>query len=184
MIRKLDRIQFGLDKQNPLFLFGCSVELNKEFSKEELPHFRFVFTVVSPWKSSPYRTMNLGVCNNQDRTLESVGSERNCGLAGAAWYESLNNKIVSWQSVRAEKLSHINIYYSLDFIVGRPISPTLADLDENIICFFANETVTKYIKTIRIFGNEYILWSANISQIVIDPPNVIPRSHGDFLMKS
>ena len=173
---RLNRIQFIQESVRPLRNIRLLIELEKELDIKELPHYRAVISISPRSIKSPYKKLHIATYNNSIKEIHSGGWD----VLGAIWEDDVSEQLSNSASKRPNMIKFINAnggYSKWDFTEH---TPCLADLDENFFGFFINEKLTKHIKNIKIFANEYLLWSASISDLSIDEHDHVPICPWEF----
>jgi hypothetical protein len=163
----LSRIQFNLESSRPLRYIAFSLRLSVAKRKIQLPHFRAMLKIFAKSAKCPYREINLETANNSSRATKQFEENINEGVAGAFWQNKKEILVLS-RSVRREPQEFIHAsggYSEFDFMEK---TPSLIDLDNNNFAFFVNKSLAELIEEIQIYANEYLIFSANKSDLSID----------------
>lgn len=161
----LKRIQFYQEANRPLRSIMFIIKLSQPLLKEDIPHFRAVLNIMTMSLKKPYKELNIASCNNFERSTISTGGKSNEGIAGAFWREDESKPLQTSKSIRPEPLHSVlgGGGYS-EFDIQERI-PLLLDLDESFFVFFVNRKLSEYVDKIKIYANEYLLWSASRSEL-------------------
>ena len=169
--KRLNRIQFIQESANPLRNISFQIELYREYSINQLPHYRALISISSWSDRSPFKHMHFASCDNSERGTTKEEYVKAGGLAGAFWEKDSSKIMMTSKSVRNEKFRYIVTsggYSEFDYMDQTPI---LKDLDECMFGFFVSKDLSRKIKSIKIHANEYRVWHAPIDFLTIDEPN-------------
>lgn len=168
--KRLNRIQFIQESTNPLRNISFQIELDREYTTSELPHYRALISIFSWSEKSPFKEMHFGSCDNSQRGKKKDEYVHAGGSAGAFWEVEASKTIMTSTSLRNKNIRYIFAsggYSEFDFTDQ---TPRLKDLDECHFGFFVNKRLSEIIKSIRIHANEYQIWYSSKDTLSMDKP--------------
>lgn len=180
---RLSRIQFNLESNRPLRYLAFAIQLSKPISIKELPHFRALLSIFSQSAKSPYQQLHLAVTNNSSRNTKEYNENINDGVAGAFWEKNVNETIQTSRAIRYEPMKFISATAGYSEFDYNEKIPSLSNLDENMFAFFVNKNLVDYISDIKIYANEYLIWSGSKSELSFDKPMSEPETSWEFSKK-
>lgn len=169
---QLARVEFILERQQPLTSFSYYILLNQSVSREELGHFRVDFLMHFMPPRTGYSGFHLGICDDRGGIDGDKVPRQDC-MSSIGWVDDR-------KGVTPRKIFHkshgiidspirqlsATIYES--FLHMPLLDSKLGDLDGNMFAFFVNDRLSKLVERIMIVANEYLIWSANREDISID----------------
>jgi hypothetical protein len=197
----LNRILFLHEAQMPLKDFTLILDLDREYSGDEVGHFR-AFALVflkGPFEEHKIISMLFGATDNSTRLqaensgqLSKQNSGIKIGVCGAQWeakvsdrqraenIDPLGGRLIYQRTSTStaagrHTLDRIVIQYSNDFLVRFAVGPRLLDMDDCRLILELNRSLADKLKTIRIYANEYQLAQIARSICRIEQPHQQPE---------
>lgn len=186
----INRLLFFEEASNPLHSFSISFELNKNYSAEEIGHFRaFCYLTLKEIKYNIVSIL-LGSSDKSNRMrsdleddLNLQGSGIKSGISYGQWeqYFKLTNAKID-QEVKDDKYVQVGgsssiginntefivISYNKDYFIRFEPTISLKDFDESIFLPILNKSLAEKIKTIHIYSDGYKLQEHCIDDFYID----------------
>lgn len=176
---RLHRLEFLHERERPISSLGFQITLATPTRITDLPHVRAFFSLAKLTRDIERSHWNVGVCNNSPlRNAPSCGSGP-C-LAGAFWLRDETQVHETSASTWSNPFRAVGATGGFSEFSDPEIVPRLGDIDEGIFAFFMNRKLFEAVHSIRMFANEYLVWSATIDQLRGDAPNAAPRTPWKF----
>lgn len=167
---KLRRIQFIQESNNPLRSIMFYIELDNQYSINDLPHFRALISIMSPSMHNPFKVINLASCNNANRENPKNTYTDSDGISGAFWEDDIAKLIHSSKWIRNKNFKYITAIGEYSQFDIKESVPCLKDLDKCWFVFFVNKSLAEKIKSITITANEYKIWFSPLENLSFDKP--------------
>ena len=172
---RLRRLEFLHERQGLLASLGFVLSLKESLSIAELPHVRAVMSIARLTRDLAKSQWHAGVCNNSP-----VRAAASCGagpcLAGAFWLQDGTAPIRTSASTWPDPFRAVGGQGGFGEFDDPSKVSTLADLDEGMFAFFMNRRLFDRVASITVYGNEYVIWSAQASELAADAPNGEPAT--------
>ena len=164
--RRLERLEFGFDKSRPLRTLGFTLGLKTGFERRTIGHFRAVLDVGGAPVHPTYPTLLVGTCDDNARYDPTRGRPTEPCAAGAFWTLGPTKLIGQSSSSLPESIIRISGYSGFSEWDTRP-HVTLGEIDEAFWAIFVNRRLADQVAGVRITANEYLLYSADRSELDI-----------------
>ncbi|WKW12841.1 hypothetical protein Strain138_002151 [Pseudogemmatithrix spongiicola] len=176
---RLRRIEFLQESQRPLTQLAFHIVLASATPISDLPHVRAMLHISRFTGDLRRNRWNLAVCNNSpDRSLPSCGQGPCVG--GAFWHEDAATPLGTFASTWPDPFRIIASHGGVSAWLDDSQLSRLADLDEASFAFFMNRKLWERVGRIDIFANDYLVWTASVSELSDDPPNAQPELPWQF----
>lgn len=176
---RLHRLEFLHERERPLFTLGFRITLLKPTPIAELSHVRACLSLAKLTREVHRTQWHIGVCSNSP-----FRSAPNCGagpcLASAFWLRNEKKLHGTAASTWPDPFRVVGASGGFSEFSDPKIVTTLGDIDEAFFAFFMNAKLFESLESIRIFANEYLVWSATADQLRGDAPNAEPKTPWQF----
>lgn len=169
------RLEFMHEKNQPIAILGFRLSLKESVSISQLPHVRVFLWIAKITRNVQRSQWNVGVCDNAP-----IRDDKSCGagpcLISAFWLANPANTHGSGAATRSDPFNGVGASGGFSELSEPKIVATLAELDDSYFAFFMNRSLFDRIARIRIFANEYLIWSGSSEELAADEPNEQPRT--------
>jgi hypothetical protein len=176
---RLRRLEFMQEKNQPLANLGFHLVLKDSVSIAQLPHVRAFLYVAKLTRNVQRSRWNVGVCDNAP-----VRANEHCGtgpcLSSAFWLGDPAKTHGTAASSRNDPFKGVAANGGFSEFSEPKIVARLADLEDSHFAFFMNRALFDYVARIRMYANEYLIWSANSEGLSANAPNDEPRTPWSF----
>jgi hypothetical protein len=170
---RLRRLEFLHEKEQLLSSLSFYVTLREHTAIAELPHVRVVLFLAKFTQNVERSQWHVGVCNNAP-----IRNASGCGagpcLAGAFWLDDPAKLHTSSASTWPDPFAGIAGGGGFSEFTEPQVAAKLSDLDEGFFAFFMNQRLFEHVTAVRLYANQYLIWSATADQLRADPPSKTP----------
>ncbi len=176
----LDRVLFFQEAQGPLKYLTVSLELDKEYSGDDIGHFRSFCSVLLKEPKQKIWGLLFGLSDRPQR-LQRDGAPVNfshpagikSGICGAQWEKIIEKQDqISWDdlegpsgykristttSIGLSQIKSLPLSYGKDTFIRLEPSLVLRDLDDASFVLFLNKSFASKVHRIEVFANGYKL---------------------------
>lgn len=181
---RLSRIEFFLERNQPLTRFSYHIMLKKDLTRAQLGHFRADFTMFFMPPREDLLKVHLGICNDRGG-LEGDKPRRKDCMSSIGWTTGRDNEnpediIHRSHGLLEEPIRQLSVRSGDSFFRIPLMNAKLDDLEGNMIAFFVNKKLSKLIDKIAIVANEYLVWSVTQDDLIITDHNYTEKWPYEF----
>lgn len=174
----LNRILFLQESQYPITILTVHIQLDKEYSAEEIGHFRFFCSLILKELTAGNVGILFGSSDKSSRMtpdatldIDSQESGIKHGISSGQWewkIQRSNNVDTTQQETREkyrcsrftaslglDETDFLSVKYDNDPLIRIEPGLTLKDLDDSKLIFFCNESLAEKVRAICIYSNGY-----------------------------
>lgn len=172
---RLHRLEFLHERDRTLAAFGFQIRLLRPTPIAELNHVRAYLSLAKFGLDADRSNWQIGVCNNSgERAAPGCGSA-NC-LASGFWLLHETQLQGTAAARWPDPFTTVGATGGFNAFSRPEVVAKLGDIDDAYFAFFMNKRLFAAVHSIRIFANEYLVWSAAADQLRADKPNQEPKT--------
>lgn len=181
---RLARLEFFLERSQPLTRFGYVLWLKEEVSRDVLGHFRadLVMHFNPPRKDGI--TFHLGLCDDRGGLTGAETKRKDC-MCSMGWTVPMGSDnpeeiLHNSQGLIPVRIRNLGAQVSNTFFRIPLLDLRLNDLEGTLFVLFVNEKLSTLIDKVLIYANEYLIWSAGLDELQMDAHNYKKKWPCDF----
>lgn len=176
---RLRRLEFMHEKTQRMATLGFHLLLKDSVQIAQLPHVRAFLSISKLTLDVERSQWNVGVCDNAPLRANKICGTGPC-LSAAFWLQDPGKLYGNSASTRQDPFGIVGATGGFSEFSEPTIVSSLADLEDGLFAFFMNRKLFDHVASVRIYANEYLIWSGSAAELVADAPNHEPQTPWQF----
>lgn len=153
---QVHRLEFLNECVRPVHEVAVAVKLNKEYTPEELGHFRIVAQIKRIYNPSPWPSLFIGGQDNYMTQQQGDKSTKIFGSKTMAWATEPNDTIHSRSRIFQSTLKTDSLWFNVPLYRRAPF-PLVGDFDGTGYDIFVTKPLLDHLDVVAIIVNNFVL---------------------------
>jgi hypothetical protein len=167
--KRLARIEFFHESAQPLLGIELFVELKREFTPDELAHFRVMIEILNLYESDPHPTLYVAGRDAYGQHRQGDKITRIFGCKSIVWSRNPDESIQS--TVFSVGQPSTQSFHAGGHMHKRGPYPTIASMDKKTVWVHVTRPLFEQISSIGLVANGYILTGGNAEDLEFEERN-------------